>query len=288
MTEAAYDRFAAAYRDWWAPVIAPAAIRLLDRLDGQVPADAPSTIVDIGTGTGTLALAALDRWPKAHVIGVDPSQRILELADGAARERNEGHRLRTQVGEAGRLPLEDQSADAAMSSFVLQLVPNRAAAVREAYRILRPGGTFACLAWRAEEEPFEPQNAFERALEDLDINPPDLPGGGRPYASPMVAAAELRSAGFRQVRAREEWMEHRFTPRSYLDLLEHWIEDETFSTLDEPMRQRLRETALRRLERLSADAFFWRRPLVSVVGRRRGAGAGATDNLSRRGSKIRA
>jgi ubiquinone/menaquinone biosynthesis C-methylase UbiE len=268
MTEAAYDRFAAAYRDWWAPVIAPAAIRLLDRLDGHVPADVPSTIVDIGTGTGTLALAALDRWPKAHVIGVDPSQRILELAEDAARERNEGHRLRTQVGEAGRLPLEDQSADAAMSSFVLQLVPNRAAAVREAYRILRPGGAFACLVWRADEEPWEPEKVFDDALEELDIDAPIPPGGGRPYASPKGAAAELRKAGFRSVRAREEWLEHRFTPASYVDLLEHWIEDDTFATLSEPMRVRLRAATLRRLERLEPDALVWRRPLVSVVGLR--------------------
>ena len=268
MTEAAYDRFAAAYRDWWAPVIAPAAIRLLDRLDAQVPADAASTIIDIGTGTGTLALAALDRWPKAHVIGVDPSQRILELAEDAARERNEGHRLRTQVGEAGRLPLEDQSADAAMSSFVLQLVPNRAAAVREAYRILRPGGTFACLVWRADEEPWEPEKVFDDALEELDIDAPIPPGGGRPYASPKGAAAELRKAGFRSVRAREEWLEHPFTPASYVDLLEHWIEDDTFATLSEPMRVRLRAATLRRLERLERDALVWRRPLVSVVGLR--------------------
>ena len=266
--EAAYDRFAAAYRDWWAPVIAPAAVRLLDRLHGQVPVDAPSTIVDIGTGTGTLALAALDRWPSARVIGVDPSRRILELAEAAARERNQAHRLRTEVGEAARLPVSDGSADAAVSSFVLQLVPNRAAAVREAHRILRPGGVFACLVWRADEEPWEPERAFDDALEELDIDAPIPPGGGRPYASPKGAAAELRKAGFRSVRAREEWLEHRFTPASYVDLLEHWIEDDVFANLSEPMRVRLRAATLRRLERLEPEALVWRRPLVSVVGLR--------------------
>lgn len=267
VTEASYDRFAAAYRDWWAPVIAPAAVLLLDRLGGQVPAH-ESTIVDIGTGTGTLAVAALSRWSNARVIGVDPSRRMLELAEAAARETSVADRLQTEVGEAGRLPIADGSADAAMSSFVLHLVPNRAAAVREAHRVLRPGGAFASLVWRADNEPWEPRTVFEEALEELDIDAPDPPGGGRPYASPSSAAAELRRAGFRSVRAREEWLEHRFTPASYVDLLEHWIEDDTFATQEEPMRLRLRAATLRRLERLEPDALVWRRPLVSVVGLR--------------------
>ena len=158
-----------------------------------------------------------------------------------------------------------------MSSFVLQLVPNRAAAVREAYRILRPSGAFACLVWRADEEPWKPEEVFDDALEELDIDAPIPPGGGRPYASPKSAAAELRRAGFRSVRAREEWLEHRFTPASYVDLLEHWIEDDTFATLSEPMRLRLRAATQRRLERLEPDALVWRRPLVSVVGLRQSA-----------------
>jgi hypothetical protein len=83
-----------------------------------------------------------------------------------------------------------------------------------------------------------------------------------------MAAAELRRAGFRSVRTREEWLEHRFTPRSYLDLLEHGIEDDLFATLDEPTRRRFRASLLRRLERLHPDALQWRRPLVSVVGQR--------------------
>jgi SAM-dependent methyltransferase len=268
--EASYDRFAAAYRDWWAPVIAPSAVRLLDRLEGLLPTDRPSTIVDIGAGTGTLALAALERWPELRVIGVDPSRRMLELAADAARRAGCGDRLSVEVGDAAGLPLADASVDGAVSSFVIQLTPNRAAAVREAFRVLRPGGVFACLAWRAEDDPFEPESAFDLALQELEIDlpPPGSGDGTRPYASPDSAAAELRRAGFTSVRAREEWLEHRYTPGSYLEVLEHWIEDATFEALDSPMRQRLRAEVLRRLERLDPAALVWRRPLVSVVGRR--------------------
>jgi SAM-dependent methyltransferase len=269
--DAVYDRWAADYRDWWAPVIAPSAIRLLDRLDGLIPADAPATIVDIGAGTGTLSLATLRRWPRVRVIGVDPSRRMLEMAAEHARDARLGDRLTTVVGEAARLPIPDSSVDGSMSTFVLQLIPNRSAAVREAFRVVRPGGVLAVLTWRSDEDPWEVEDAFDDALDALRIEPPEQPGGaGRSYTSPEMAAAELRRAGFRSVRAREEWLEHRFTPQSYLDVAEHWTEEDAFRAVDEPMRARLRAEVLRRLERLHPDALVWRRPLVSVVGIRPG------------------
>jgi ubiquinone/menaquinone biosynthesis C-methylase UbiE len=266
--DAPYDDYATDYRDWWAPVIAPAAVRLLDRLDGLVP-EAPATVVDIGTGTGTLALAAMRRWPQMRVIGVDPARRLLDFAEADARAAGMDERLTVAVGSADRLPIADGAADGAVSSFVLQLVPNRAAAVREAYRILRPGGFFASLSWRADDEPWEPEDVFDDALEELRITPPEAkPGIGHSYPSTTSAAAELRRAGFRSVAAREEWLEHRFTPRSYLDVAEHWTEDDTFASISESMRRRLRAEVLRRLERTDPELLVWRRPLVSVVGTR--------------------
>jgi hypothetical protein len=78
----------------------------------------------------------------------------------------------------------------------------------------------------------------------------------------------MRRAGFRDVQAREEWLVHRFTPQSYLDVAEHWTEDDAFAGLDEQARAHLRAEVLRRLERLDPEALVWRRPLVSVIGRK--------------------
>ncbi|HEY6013215.1 MAG TPA: class I SAM-dependent methyltransferase, partial [Candidatus Limnocylindrales bacterium] len=78
---ARYDALAGGYARHWGPVIQPAAIALLDRLDGQ-PARG-TRVLDLGTGTGTLAVEALARWPWLRVTGVDPSRPMLDLAEAA-------------------------------------------------------------------------------------------------------------------------------------------------------------------------------------------------------------
>jgi ubiquinone/menaquinone biosynthesis C-methylase UbiE len=268
--ERIFDEFAEAYRDWWGPIIAPAALQVLE--DVEVPAGDPSPfdLLDLGTGTGVLAVAALERWPGAQVVGIDPSSHMLELAVEAARRRSLelASRLRTVVASADRIPLADRSIDVATSSFVIQLVPNRARALREVLRVLRPGSRFACLTWQEDELRFLPDEAFSDALDELQIIPPPDDRDVHPYTSSSAAAAEFRRAGFREVSARDVWLEHRFTPESYLDLLEHWIDREVFATLDAESRHQLRTVALRMMGKLRSDAFLWRRPLVRVVGRR--------------------
>ena len=268
--ETTYDLHGEAYRSWWAPIIRPSALRLLDRVDSPMPASGGLDVVDVGTGTGTLALSALERWPEAAVTGVDVSRVMLRMAGDDALSRGDGFaaRARWLLGGADRLPLPDASADLVVSSFVIQLVPSRTDALREVLRVLRPGGLAAILTWQDDDEPFEPEELVWDAFEDLEIDVPDEGGDRHPYASPAAAAAELRRIGFRDTRARRDWLEHPFTPQSYLDVVEHWIEDDVFSALDEARRRALRSLILGKLERLSAEELVWRRPLVSVLARR--------------------
>jgi len=65
-----YDRIAEGYARWWAPFLVPAAMDLLRRLEPALPAG-PIRILDVGTGTGTLGLAAAERWPEARVDAID-------------------------------------------------------------------------------------------------------------------------------------------------------------------------------------------------------------------------
>jgi len=268
--ERIFDEFAEAYRDWWGPLIAPAALQVLDDVEISSGDRSSFDLLDVGTGTGVLAVAALERWPGVRVVAIDPSSHMLELAVEAARGRSPAlaSRLRTVIASADRMPLADRSIDVATSSFVIQLVPNRRRALREVLRVLRPGGRFACLTWKEDDLRFRPDEAFSDALDELQIIPPPDDRDIHPYTSASAAAAEFRRAGFREVSARDVWLEHRFTAEGYLDMLEHWIDREVFATLDDESRRQLRTVSLEMMADLRPDAFVWRRPLVRVVGRR--------------------
>jgi len=141
-----YDRAATRYRDLWGPVIAPTALRLLDRA-APLLGNGEGRMVDVGTGIGVLALAALDRWPTLRVVGVDPSAGMRALALERAEAAGVADRLQLVAGEAQSIPMPNASCDIAVSSFVLQLVPDRTAALREMRRVLRPGGWLATVTW---------------------------------------------------------------------------------------------------------------------------------------------
>jgi len=266
--ERIYDQFAEAYRDWWGPIIAPASVQVLD--DVEVPAgdSRPFDLLDIGTGTGVLAVGALRRWPGVRVVALDPSSEMLGLAADAARAAGHVDRLRALTAPADRIPLADASTDVAVSSFVIQLVPDRPAVLREVLRVLRPGSLFACLSWQDDDLHFPPDDAFSDALDELQIIPTPDDRDVDPYEDQAQAESEFRSAGFGEIRTEQVWVEHRFTPEEYLDILQHWIERETFASLDEESRRQLRGVALREMRALSPGAFLWRRPLVHVLGRR--------------------
>ena len=266
--ERIYDQFAEAYRDWWGPVIAPASVQVLDDVEIPTGDSTPFDLLDIGTGTGVLAVGALRRWPGVRVVALDPSSEMLGLAMDAGRAAGQVDRLRAVTAPADRIPVADASTDVAVSSFVIQLVPDRPAVLREVLRVLRPGSLFLCLTWQDDDLHFPPDDAFSDALDELQIIPSPDDRDVDPYEDPSQAVKEFRSAGFADVRAERVWVEHRFIPEEYLDLLQHWIERETFASLDEESRRQLREVALREMRALSPGAFLWRRPLVHVVGRR--------------------
>jgi demethylmenaquinone methyltransferase / 2-methoxy-6-polyprenyl-1,4-benzoquinol methylase len=104
---------------------------------------AGDTVVDVGTGTGDLALACIDAGA-ARVVGLDFAGPMLLRAQRKA-EGNPFGLTGFALGDATSLPLPDGSVDVWCSAFVVRNIPDLDAALREALRVLRPGGRLAVL-----------------------------------------------------------------------------------------------------------------------------------------------
>ena len=265
-----YDRVAAGYERWWAPVLAPSARALLDRLAPIVAAGARD-VIEVGVGTGTLARAALARWPGVEVVGIDASGEMIAATDGlvATASSAERARYRGQVALAADLPFPDGSFDLAMSSFVLQLVPNRASALREARRVLRPGGAIGYVTWMREERAFAPDRVFDDLLDAFGFDS-DADEDGRDGDVPSVAtaAAELRRAGFADTAAEAALLEHPFTVDSYIGFLTEFDETSTFEEMGRRERQRFLARLREGLMALPPDDLVFRASIVYATGRR--------------------
>src|SRR4029078_4417355 len=62
-----YDEMADGYARFWGPVVRPAPIHVLDLVATRLDAGDDAHILDVGSGTGSLAIAALQRWPGHRV-----------------------------------------------------------------------------------------------------------------------------------------------------------------------------------------------------------------------------
>ena len=98
------------------------------------------TVLDLGSGAGfDCFLAASKVGRKGMVIGVDMTPEMLDKARKNA-EQGGYENVEFRLGEIENLPAADNSVDVVISNCVINLVPDKARAFREAYRVLKPGG----------------------------------------------------------------------------------------------------------------------------------------------------
>jgi ubiquinone/menaquinone biosynthesis C-methylase UbiE len=153
---------------------------------GLRPTAGPALVVDVATGTGFAALAALEALAPKQVVAVDVSPRMVEKAMAKGATADPDGRIKWRVAPAVPLDLPDGVADVVLCASALHLIG--ATAPPEWRRVLRPGGQAAFSLPVAAD--FHPSPQFRAALPtDLTV-PADEAGAER------IA----RAAGFVSVR----------------------------------------------------------------------------------------
>lgn len=134
----------------------------LDAMQAAVALRGDERVLDVGTGTGHTALAFASRV--AEVVGLDLTPAMLEQARGLACERDIAN-VRFEVGLAESLPYPDASFDLVTCRVCAHHFTDVGAAVREAARVLRPGGQVLCVDSVSPEDPA--QDTFLNCIELL-------------------------------------------------------------------------------------------------------------------------
>ena len=127
-----------------------------------------ATVLDVGTGPGTLPLLIAAQSPHLSVSGVDLSEEMIARATSAADVRaTPGARpISFQVADVADLPFDDRSVDLVVSTLSMHHWADPAAGLRETVRVLRPGAR----AWLYDLRPTTRRAARMTSGENVEVH----------------------------------------------------------------------------------------------------------------------
>ena len=163
---AGYERFMGR----WSRLLAPAYFAFAGIKNGD-------RVLDVGTGTGSLATTLETTMPESEIVGIDPSDGFIAYAQKNAKST----RAHFEVGNAQALKFNDGSFDDTLALLVINFVPDQGKAVAEMRRVTRPQGIVSACVWDYDrgmqmlrffwDEAVALNPAIEAALSEPSIHP---------------------------------------------------------------------------------------------------------------------
>lgn len=156
-------------------------------------------ILEIACGTGIVTRRLRDALPASiEIIATDLNPDMFEFAKAKFKA---GENICWQQADASALPFRDNSFDAVVCQFGLMFVPDKAAAAREAYRVLRKGGVFLFNVWDLlKANPFG-EIAHTTIASFFDRDPPKFYQIPFSLHDSKLVGGLLRDAGFAEIES---------------------------------------------------------------------------------------
>ncbi len=167
-------------------------------------------LLDVAGGTGDIAFRVIEAGgADTHATILDINGGMLEVGRERAEKRGLDYAVTFVEANAEKLPLPDCTYDAYSIAFGIRNVPRIDSALREAYRVLRPGGHFLCLEFSSVDVPgldtiydmysFNAIPAIGRVVTGDAESYRYLVESIRKFPKPEVFASMIRDAGFSRV-----------------------------------------------------------------------------------------
>ncbi|MDF1727029.1 MAG: methyltransferase domain-containing protein [Sulfitobacter sp.] len=147
-------------------------------------------MLDIGCGSGAIAVALVQEHGAGHVTGIDVETPVCAASRRRVAQAGLSDRIEIVEVTPGPLPFDAESFDIVFSKDSIIHIPDKEALAADVFRILRPGGWFAASDWLiAHDDSPSPEMEAYIAQEDLDFA----------MASPARYEAALKAAGFEDI-----------------------------------------------------------------------------------------
>lgn len=111
----------------------------------------PNTLLDLATGTGDLAIALAKCNPQTHIIGLDISEKMLDIGKTKIAQRKLENQIELSLGNAATVPFEDNHFDAVTVAFGVRNFENLCKGISEIQRVLKPAGKVFILEFSMPE-----------------------------------------------------------------------------------------------------------------------------------------